>query len=364
MKREKSIFGKRIFVICFMVALVLIVFLLGNLPAVSEYVFARGITRFFSLILNFVTNAIPISFYEWTVLLLIVGSVALIAGFIVILCKKEFRRARTWLYRVGVALLSVALAFGILYAPLYHRASVTEALGLKEQSVTDELVYQAAEFYITRLNAVSARFERDESGNILPVLTFSELSDTLNDAFDSLDCDYFASYRVQPKQVVLSVPMSYLGITGIYFPFFAESNINMNIPAYELPFTMAHEMAHAKGVAQENEANIVSYVLCIRSDSAYLNYSGLIRASVSLLNALPQEEYTQLLELIAPEIRKELANGSAHYAKYDGLLDGISSFFNDLFLKSNGVSGGIKSYSETMQCLVSLYEILSLEGDT
>ena len=42
---------------------------------------------------------------------------------------------------------------------------------------------------------------------------------------------------------------SYLGITGIYFPFYAEANVNVNIPVNELPTTMAHEMAHAKGVS-------------------------------------------------------------------------------------------------------------------
>ena len=152
--------------------------------------------------------------------------------------------------------------------------------------------------------------------------------------------------------------MSYLGITGIYFPFFAESNVNMNIPAFELPNTMAHEMAHAKGVSRENEANIISYTLCIRSDDAYLNYSGLMRAAANLINALPKEEAKTLRERLAPEILQEYRNENEHYEKYEGLLDRISSLFNNLFLKANGVQSGTRSYGETTRSLVALYEQL------
>ena len=132
---------------------------------------------------------------------------------------------------------------------------------------------------------------------------------------------YFAGYEVRPKQVVLSVPMTYLGITGIYFPFTAEANVNVNIPAYELPATMAHEMAHAKGVSQEGEANLTSYVLCLRSENDYLQYSGLMNAAAALVNALPEERSSALREKFAPEVLQEYANASAHYAKYDSFLD-------------------------------------------
>ena len=47
-----------------------------------------------------------------------------------------------------------------------------------------------------------------------------------------------------------------------------------------------------------------------------------------------------------------------HYEKYEGVIDKISSWFNNLFLKANGVPGGIKNYSETTSSLVALYEQL------
>ena len=74
-----------------------------------------------------------------------------------------------------------------------------------------------------------------------------------------------------------------------------------------------------------------------------------------LLNALPEEEYTVLRGKLDDAVLQEYRNASAHYAKYEGAIQEISEFFNDLFLKSNGVSSGIRSYGQTTQCLVSLY---------
>lgn len=74
---------------------------------------------------------------------------------------------------------------------------------------------------------------------------------------------------------------------------------------------------------------------------------------------LPEEEYAELRARLSPEILREYSNASAHYAQYDGWLDSLSAFFNDLFLKSNGVPGGTRSYGQTAQSLVALYEKLN-----
>lgn len=335
-----------------------LVLLLANIPLFAEYLFARGITRCISGLLSLITNRIPVSLYEIAAVLLILGALALIAFLIAQAIRRRFCSVKRILFRLLAAAVGVLLAFGVLYAPLYERDSVSAALGLPDAQVTQESVFEAARYYVERLNAVSARMERDEEGNAVSPLTFAETAQLLNAEFSALDSDYFSPYTVWPKQVALSVPMSYLGITGICFPFTAEANVNVNIPSYELPVTMAHEMSHAKGIARENEANVAAYVLCIRSENEFLQYSGLMNAAAVLLNAVSEEEYAQLRETLAPEVLREYANASAHYAKYDGFIDSLSSFFNDLFLKANGVEEGTRSYGRTVQSLVALYEQL------
>lgn len=361
-KAKKKILITRILRVCILAAAAVALFLLGKIPEVAEYFFARGLTCGAGRIIGFLTGLLPVSFYEWTAVFLIVGGVALFVWLIVTLCRRRFARVGRAVYRLGVAVLCVLIAYGALYAPLYQRASAVSALGLTETEVTEEEVYAAAEYYVEALNRTAEALERDEEGNVVSPHSFSETADLINAEFEKIDADgYFAPYDVRPKRVVLSVPMSYLGITGIYFPFYAEANVNVNIPSYEIPNTMAHEMAHAKGVSRENEANIVSYVLCIRSEDAYLRYSGLMRAASVMLGNLDGEESAQLRARLAPEILREYANGSAHYAKYEGPIDRISAFFNDLFLKANGVGSGTRSYGETARSLVALHKTLEAE---
>lgn len=337
------------------------VFLAANIPFLAEYFFARGLTRALGFLLGKISSVFPFSLYELTAFALILGGAALLVGIVLLLRRKNFGRLRLWLYRLGMAVLSVLLAFGVLYAPLYNRLPVQSALGLEETSLTEEKVYQAALYYVEQLNALSAQTERDKEGNILPALSFRETAESLNAAFSAQDPSYFAFYEVTPKPVAFSVFLSYLGITGIYFPFYAEANVSTDVPAYTLPFTMAHEMAHAKGVSQEGEANVAAYVLCVCSENDYIRYSGLMSAAASLINSLPQERAEELSSLLAEEVKREYRNASEHYRKYEGLLDTISSFFNDLFLKANGVQGGTRSYSDTVRSLVSLWEKLQTQ---
>ncbi|MCD8371900.1 MAG: DUF3810 domain-containing protein [Clostridia bacterium] len=350
-KKKRKSRGKTI---AWLLLCVCVVYLFADIPVFAEYVYARGVTRFLSFIINRITNPVPISFYEVTAALLIFCGVSFAVIEIIFLCKKKFRRFVLWLYRLAVVVLCVLLAFGLLYAPLYNRRSVNSALGLEINAVTEEDVYAAANYFIERLNEVSAKLERDENGDVVATHTFSETAVILNDEYDKIGGSYFSSYDVNPKRVALSVAMSYLGITGIYFPFYAESNVNINIPSYQFPVTMAHEMAHAKGVAVEGEANIAAYVVCICSDDAYISYSGLMYAALNLVNNSGDYQ-SELYYSINKQSRTEYSNASSHFAKYEGWLDDLSSFFNDLFLKSNGVSSGTKSYGETTQSIVALY---------
>lgn len=334
------------------------IYLLANIPIFAEYLFARGITRFFSALINCITNTVALSLYEIAAVLLVCGGICFAVCEIVFLVRKNFHTAAVWLYRLFIAVLGFLIAFGVLYAPLYNRQSVNDALGLDVQSVSEEEVCSAAEYFISVLNDISDSFERDDNGNITTEYSFDKVANLINSEYDGINSSYFAFYNVNPKQVVLSDAMSYLGITGIYFPFFAEANVNANILSYELPVIMAHEMAHAKGVASETEANVTAYVICIRSENLYLKYSGLMHAVANLVNNSGDNFYA-LRSKISAEVLTEYANASANYAQYESWLDSVSSFFNNLFLKANGVSSGTKSYGETTQSLVAFYYSLT-----
>lgn len=107
-------------------------------------------------------------------------------------------------------------------------------------------------------------------------------------AYDEMaeENDFFYASGGQAKGVLNWYLMSKLGITGIYIPYTAECNVNTDVTAASLPFTVAHEMAHRMGIAPENEANFAAYLVLRESDNAVLRYSAYYSAFIYCYNAL------------------------------------------------------------------------------
>ena len=61
---------------------------------------------------------------------------------------------------------------------------------------------------------------------------------------------------------------------GFFFPFTGEANLNVDSPECLLPATIAHELAHVRGVAPEQTANFVAILACDTSGDPLYAYSG------------------------------------------------------------------------------------------
>jgi hypothetical protein len=66
------------------------------------------------------------------------------------------------------------------------------------------------------------------------------------------------------KPVALSHLWSYTGITEC-IPFFGEANVNVDVPASQLPITICHEISHTRGIAREQDANLAGFLACLNS---------------------------------------------------------------------------------------------------
>ena len=127
-----------------------------------------------------------------------------------------------------------------------------------------------------------------------------------------------------------------------------EANINVLIPVGDLPFTIAHELAHTKGVMREDEANQLAFYVCLNSEnpflrfSAYSRYFYLMRGMASTAY-LTNEERENLLS-VNPALSKIELFEYKFWQEHD-LLEKIGDFFNNLYIKSSGVSEGTSSYS-------------------
>ena len=57
----------------------------------------------------------------------------------------------------------------------------------------------------------------------------------------------FKSWYPYPKPLIHPRLLSVQQLTGVYSPFTVEANYNSEIPAYNIPHTICHELSHLKG---------------------------------------------------------------------------------------------------------------------
>jgi hypothetical protein len=239
---------------------------------------------------------------------------------------------------------------------------VSDKLALDSTDITKENLYTTLITLKEKAEAELEYIEFSDSGASLSPVDINEISviicdsyDKLSEKYPSLDIGNFNSYA---KPVLLSRGMTALNITGVYSFFTGEANVNVHFPDYCIPFTLAHELAHQRGIARENEANFIAFLACIESADAYVRYSGYINMYEYLASALYKTEKDALMHVYKLTDSKILGEMDAYSEFYkensNDILGSISDFINDKYLKAQGTEG-IVSYGLVVRLCVAYY---------
>lgn len=306
---------------------------------------SRGIIWFF----GHVTNWLGISIFE----IFVIVAIPIITAVLVLVVINFFKKNNLRGFKLILSLVCFALVFITFYTACAGFAYNRDELPfvLKEEITQDE-VYQVAEKYVAKLNEVSDRLPKDENGAIVCPYTTKQLSDLLVIEYESLDDErfggYFSSFTPRGKSSLFGAMMSEMHIVGLFFAPTAEAHVNTFCPSDDMANVMAHEMAHGKGVMREDDANFISYYITLNSDDDYILFSGLYTLVGQILEAVlyfpnTQPLYEKLVQSISVDVKKTAAVAIEFWNKHD-FLKNIEEFFNDQYLKANGVQNGTDSY--------------------
>lgn len=340
-------------------------FLLPLFPGFTEYVVSRGLNKIITVPLGFLTSLIPISLTEWLLIL----SIPIIIGLIVLLViklRKSQKKSRTLLgagkFLVGIVSFS-AFLYMTCHGANYYRYPIERNMGLDVSHRSQEELKQVC--IILAEGAAEARAEfniPDDEEFVFSESIYTELS-RAGSGYSALTAEYqFLWTSVwRQKPVMLSEPWSYTFITGMYFPMLAECNVNIAIPDYSIPFTAAHESAHSRGIAFENECNFLAFLSCINSEYPEYRYSGYMEALNYCLGDLDSEYRSEVDEYITDGMWTDYAASNefwdAHREKeIAGIpVHEVSSQVNDAFIKSQGVEAGVRSYDQVTDLILAYY---------
>lgn len=337
---------------------------LRMIPWVAEYVFARGITRWLTNFLTWLTNLASFSVAEWILYFVPVG---LLSSLIYCVVRGGIRHFFRWICGVLSILLWGICLFEVLFVIQFGRIRLEDQLGYETGHITAEELYESA----VQMRELAAQLSSQityttegysvwEDGMTLQDSNAEILAYSSQRTFEAvnrtLGLDLSAN-PVRPKAIFASEPFSYTGILGIYIPFTGEANLNVAAPSFVVAVSAAHEQMHQKGYSREDEANFLSIQACLTDEHAYMRYSGALYAFRYLYNALyrvDRQLYTQLLQETPAQLLQELRYYNEWILAHENRVTSLTQQVNNTYLKVSGGEGTV-SYSQVVQLLVGAY---------
>ncbi len=235
--------------------------------------------------------------------------------------------------------------FMILWGFNYARPNFSKQIGLTIEKPDTLALRQELEIAANEAINVRKILENDP-------LSKNDFSDDFEDKMRSdvstflEKNDFKAGGRLRGRAISPDGLLFRFGISGIYMPFTGESSIDNALHPLEKPFTMAHELAHGYGWTEEATANFVAYLACINSADNYTRYSGFInyyRYVASNYRRINPEAYKAFRATLPEGFRNDLEAINQRLLKYPTWFS--TDKINDIFLKSQGVTEGVASYS-------------------
>ncbi|MCT4687901.1 DUF3810 domain-containing protein [Vallitalea sp.] len=334
-------------------------------PAFIEKYYSNGIYHYISQFLSNITGIIPISIAELLIIFLIALFIYKLVRIIITLIKTKNKKRYILIDFLRKILIFISVGyfiFVLIWGLNYYRLPFSEIANLNVQDATIQELTGLCESLITEANDLRNQVQEDDNSVMYVPKGYNDIFNRAHKGYDNIADKYkeLGGNYGAPKGVVFSQVMSYSGITGIYFPFTAEANVNKDRTHVLLPATACHEIAHQRGFAREDEANYIAYLTCIAHPDLDFQYSGTILALIHSMNKLYQHDtnaYYTLKATFSQGVLRDLQDNNKFWQKYSGPIDKASTKINNTYLKLNKQQDGVQSYGRMVDLLIAEYRL-------
>ena len=194
---------------------------------------------------------------------------------------------------------------------------------------------------------------------VFDVNGYSRSSDREGDANTEILSSYISLFssklpfipRMTVKKSSVSSLLARLDILSLFSPFTGEIYLNIEIPDYMMPFTVAHEYAHAIGASGEADANTVAYIVSMNTENDFVKYSASLSILEYFLSELSSDRIYDVYSKLSDKALKDIEKYRLYLEKYRSDIGVASDKINGLH---TSVYGRDKGYSYTVS-LISSY---------
>lgn len=334
-------------------------------PQFVETVYSRSIFFHVNSVLSSATGLLPFSLAEF-LLYIFVLSVAVYVIFSVI---HAIKAGRAWwqavLRRTAVLLSAASLLYALfigLWGFNYARMPLSKTLNLDASLSSVNELYSVCGTLISRANTLRESVPENNDGVFCPKGSKAEIMRSINGyyskAADTAGLDFLGGSFGSIKPVLCSRGLSWSHISGIYFPYTGEANVNTDAPMLLFAASCLHEAAHQRGFAREDEANFLAFYISSFSGDVSIEYSGTMLALINSMNALYNTDpnlYYELRQNYSYAIERDLADRGRYWAEYEGSISEAAREVNNTFLKANMQHDGVQSYGRMVDLIIALW---------
>jgi hypothetical protein len=329
----------------------------GFFPDLVLYIYSNGIYVIISSVLRWISSFLPFAIGDILYGFLIIY--ALVKIFLFLKQVKQKRLTKEQRFRVPLHLFNTILilyiSFKLLWGLNYSRPSISKQLNISDEKYTVKELVLLGNFFINRLNELQPKIDPKLSYTI-SALKAQSIAEYLKMEQKN---SFFTYHQPSVKPVLSNWMISKIGIEGYYNPLSGEANVNMALPAWVLPFVSCHEISHQLGVAREDEANLVAYLVGINSTDINFQYSvnyNMLRYILFEIRFKSPDDYLKMRDQLDPGILENFKAENQFWRKNNGHMSNYMGIAFDKFLKLNNQKRGIKSYQNIVIWLYNYHK--------
>ncbi len=308
---------------------------LSRFPEFTEHFYSQGLYPHLASIISFISRWFPFSLDDLFYLFLLLSF--FILTIFLIIRKITFKKAGKIILNV---ISIVFIFFYMLWGFNYFRLDLNSRLEIQEQKANTTEFLEVVEKLVETTNKSYQSFEKFDKNTI-----DSLIEESYKNLAPALNLNYPSGTR-RAKKISLSKFFAKAGISGYYGPFFNEVHVNSHVLPIEYPFVLAHEKAHQFGITSEAEANFYAWLVCTKSPSKQLQYSGNLMLLRYFINqGFRLEGYSEIINKLDVRVQEDFHKIREHWMGLrNDKVDKVATKVNDTYLKTNKVEKGIEDY--------------------
>ncbi len=317
-----------------------------------------GAINFFSKLFEWKKNVHTALFSAETISVGDLIYILLASGILILFLLSIIKRNKAYLKKILIALNIFYLVYQCSWGMLYFQPPIINHL--KKRNIQNSEIEALTLQYLDTCRSQRALLREDSNG-VFKVINYKAIQQEILNQQIRLPKTISNKKPVSILDVKSSLfgsLMSETGILGYYNPFTAEAQYNPDVPSTQLPFTIAHEMAHQLGFAREQEASFIGFLCAKQSASLELQYSANLYALKSLIRAIAMTDEAfakHIIQSYSEPMKRDRAYEVRFGKKHSGMISDFFGVTNDLFLKSNQQDGSI-TYSYFVNLLILYHE--------